>query len=60
MISSGIGSLLSVIASHVRRCITSRTDAPHHFDTRVFKGAVTDSGEDRKNVALNRQAFCSV
>src|SRR5712691_9505747 len=46
-IASGIGSLLAVIASHVRRPITSRTDAPHHFVTRVWTGAVTDSGEDR-------------
>src|SRR6266540_5548593 len=30
-ISSGIGSLLSVMASHVRRCTKSGADAPHHF-----------------------------
>src|SRR6266404_3271249 len=30
-ISSGIGSLLSVMASHVRRCSKLGADAPHHF-----------------------------
>src|SRR5712691_10562948 len=47
-IASGIGSLLAVIASHVRRPITSRTDALHCCRTRVPTGTVTDSGEDRK------------
>src|SRR5713101_9279020 len=30
-IFSGIGSLLSVMASHVRRCSKLGADAPHHF-----------------------------
>src|SRR6266508_1785083 len=30
-ISSGIGSLLSVMESHVRRCSKLGADAPHHF-----------------------------
>src|SRR5712692_4257403 len=60
-IASGIGSLLAVIASHVRRPTTSRTDAPHHFGTRVWTGAVTDSGEDPFFVAsalLAATIFC--
>ena len=47
-------SLLSVIASHVRRCITSRAEAPHHFDTRRSRAAVTDSGEDRKKHTIGK------
>src|SRR3989442_10891331 len=50
-IPSGIGSLLpSVIASHVRRSITSGADAAHAFPaTRVNTGLGTDSGEERTN-----------
>jgi hypothetical protein len=46
-ISSGIGSLLAVIASHSRRCITSRADALRFSDTRVLRAPVTDSGAER-------------
>ena len=46
-IASGIGSLLAVIASHVRRPPTWRTDAPHHSRTRVRTGALTEFGEER-------------
>src|SRR3989304_1877564 len=42
-IASGIGSLLLVMASHVRRCTTSWADAPFHF-TRLPAGSRTDSG----------------
>src|SRR2546428_3608953 len=48
-IPSGIGSLLpSVIASHVRRSITSGADAAHAFPaTRVNTGLDIDTGEER-------------
>src|SRR3989304_10065854 len=42
-IASGIGSLLLVMASHVRRCTTSWADAPFHFP-RLPAGSRTDSG----------------
>lgn len=35
------------MVSHVRRSITPRAGAPHHFSTRIQTGVVTDSGEDR-------------
>src|SRR5712692_11535288 len=47
-ISSGIGSLLSVMASHVRRAITFGADAPYHLSPRIHTGVRTDSGEDRE------------
>jgi hypothetical protein len=46
-ISSGIGSLLSVMASHVRSSITFGADAPSHLSPRIYTGVRTDSGEDR-------------
>ena len=51
-IASGIGSLLTVIAGHVRRSTTSRTGAPHHFCARILTGVVTDSGVERFFLAL--------
>jgi flagellar capping protein FliD len=35
------------MVGHARRPPTSRTDALHHFRTRVRTGAPTDSGEER-------------
>jgi len=47
-ISSGIGSLLSVMASHARSSITFGADAPSHLiSTRIQSGVRTDSGEER-------------
>ncbi len=52
-ISSGIGSLLSVMASHVRRAITFGADAPYHLSPRIHIGVRTDSGEDRLLLRLS-------
>src|SRR3990170_691107 len=46
-ISSGIGSLLSVMASHVRSSITFGADAPYLLSPRIHTRVRTDSGEDR-------------
>jgi hypothetical protein len=46
-ISSGIGSLPSVMASHVRRCTISRADALFHLSPRIQAGVRTHSGEER-------------